>query len=99
MGAKIDWFDPKPQNPEEFYNFNLSDDKPEYHHGISVTGPTQLTGGEFTINDIRAGATLALAGLAASGQTILTGLEHIDRGYEDFAGRLLTLGARIERIN
>jgi len=99
MGAKIDWFDPKPKNPEEFYNFNLSDDKPEYHHGISVTGPTQLTGGEFTINDIRAGATLALAGLAASGQTILTGLEHIDRGYEDFAGRLLTLGARIERIN
>jgi len=99
MGAKIDWFNPKPQNPEEFYNFNLSDDKPEFHHGITITGPVKLIGGEFIINDIRAGATMALAGLTASGQTILTGLEHIDRGYEDFAGRLLSLGAKIERLN
>ncbi len=99
MGAKISWFDPRPKNPEEFYNFNLSDDEPEYHHGIAVTGPTPMSGGEFIINDIRAGATMALAGLAATGQTILTGLEHIDRGYEDFAGRLLTLGANIKTVD
>jgi UDP-N-acetylglucosamine 1-carboxyvinyltransferase len=51
------------------------------------------------ITDIRAGATLTLAGLAAQGETVLDGVEHIDRGYEDFAGRLQKLGAKIKRIS
>jgi UDP-N-acetylglucosamine 1-carboxyvinyltransferase len=98
MGAKIQFFQPQAANPEEFYNFNLEDDQPDNFHGIKVNGITPLTGKTITITDIRAGATLALAGLAAQGQTILTGLEHIDRGYENFAGRLLKLGAKIRRI-
>jgi len=99
MGAKIKFFQPQAANPEEFYNFNLEDDRPDNFHGIKVSGITPLMGETITITDIRAGATLALAGLAAQGQTILTGLEHIDRGYENFAGRLLKLGAKIRRIN
>ena len=99
MGAKIKFFQPQAANPEEFYNFNLEDDRPDNFHGIKVSGITPLVGKTITITDIRAGATLALAGLAAQGQTILTGLEHIDRGYENFAGRLLKLGAKIRRIN
>ena len=99
MGAKIKFFQPQAANPEEFYNFNLEDDRPANFHGIKVSGITPLVGKTITITDIRAGATLALAGLAAQGQTILTGLEHIDRGYENFAGRLLKLGAKIRRIN
>jgi UDP-N-acetylglucosamine 1-carboxyvinyltransferase len=95
MGAKIDWFDPKPKNPDKFYNFNLKDDEPNNHHGIIVTGPAPLRGGKFKVWDIRAGATLALAGLAASGETILEQAELINRGYEDFAGRLAHLGADI----
>ncbi len=95
MGASIDWFDPKPKNPDEFYNFNLNDDAPGNNHGIVVTGPTPLHGGRFKVWDIRAGATLALAGLAGSGETILEDAELIDRGYEDFAGRLAHLGAEI----
>lgn len=99
MGAKIEFFQPQTDNPEEFYNFNLQDDQPGNFHGFKVNGITPLTGKTITITDIRAGATLALAGLAAQGQTVLTGLEHIDRGYENFAGRLLKLGAKIRRIN
>jgi len=99
MGAKIQFFQPQVANPEEFYNFNLKDDQSTNFHGIKVSGITPLIGKTITIADIRAGATLALAGLAAQGQTVLTGLEHIDRGYENFAGRLLKLGAKIKRTN
>ncbi|MFH0943066.1 MAG: UDP-N-acetylglucosamine 1-carboxyvinyltransferase [Candidatus Beckwithbacteria bacterium] len=99
MGAKIKYFQPLVTNPESFYNFNLADDQPENFHGIVISGPTPLKGQSIQVTDIRAGATLALAGLVAKGLTILTGLEHIDRGYEDFSGRLLSLGAKIERIN
>ena len=99
MGAKINFFDPKPKHPEKFYNFNLKDDLPQNLHGMAIKGQTPLVGKSVEITDIRAGATLTLAGLAATGKTTLTGLEHIDRGYEDFAGRLLKLGAKIKRIN
>lgn len=99
MGAKIKFFDPKPKDAEQFYNFNLSDDRPDNHHGIKVGGPTPLLGGKFSVRDIRNGATLAIAGLVASGKTVLANAELIDRGYEDFAGSLTRLGAKIERIN
>lgn len=99
MGAKIGYFDPRPADPDRFYNFNLTDDDPARRHGIAVTGPTPLAGGNFTVFDIRAGATLAIAGLAARGRTVLTRAELIDRGYEDFAGNLSRLGAKIKRIN
>lgn len=97
MGARIKFFDPQPKNKEKLYNFNLKDDEPGSHHGLVVAGPAQLHGGEFKVCDIRNGATLAIAGLVASGKTILTNAELIDRGYEDFAGQLAKLGAIIER--
>ncbi len=99
MGAKISFFDPKPKNPQNFYNFDLNDDQPPKKHGLKITGITPLRGIKEEITDIRAGATLALAGLAASGTTTLTGIHHIDRGYEDFAGRLQELGANIKRVS
>ena len=99
MGANISFFDPKPKNPHQFYNFNLDDDQPPYHHGMKITGITPLKGISEKVTDIRAGATLALAGLAASGTTTLIGINHIDRGYEDFTGRLKELGANIKRVD
>ena len=47
--------------------------------------------------DIRAGAALVVAGLAADGETIVSGVSHIDRGYDDLVGRLAGLGADIIR--
>ncbi|MFP4925210.1 UDP-N-acetylglucosamine 1-carboxyvinyltransferase, partial [Staphylococcus pseudintermedius] len=49
--------------------------------------------------DLRAAAALILAGLVADGETIVTELKHLDRGYVDFHGKLKSLGANIERIN
>ena len=59
--------------------------------------PPKLHNAILTMNDLRAGATLVLAALAAEGQSVLHGVEHIDRGYENIEARLRTLGAHIER--
>lgn len=60
-----------------------------------VSGPTQLEGTKVKASDLRAGAALIIAGLMANGHTEITGIEHIQRGYEDIAGKLTNLGARI----
>jgi UDP-N-acetylglucosamine 1-carboxyvinyltransferase len=49
--------------------------------------------------DLRAGASLILAGLVAEGTTELTELHHVDRGYVDIVGKLRALGANITRVN
>lgn len=98
MGAKISFIQPTPEDPEEFYNFNLENDRPEFYHGIQIQGPTCLKAVKAKIPDLRTGATLALAGLVAKGKTVLTNIEHIDRGYENLDGRLMELGAKIKRI-
>jgi UDP-N-acetylglucosamine 1-carboxyvinyltransferase len=63
-----------------------------------ITGPTPLRGAEVGIADLRAGATLILAGLVAAGTTVVSGVEHVDRGYEQIEAKLVGLGARISRI-
>ena len=69
----------------------------EGHHAI-VRGPRQLIGGHVVSTDLRAGAALVLAGLVAEGTTVVAEPRHIDRGYADFAGRLRSLGADVERV-
>lgn len=98
MGAKIELFNPRVKKPDRFYNFNLEDDRPEYFHGAKVSGPTPLRGMDLVIPDIRAGATLTLAALTAKSKSTLSGIEHIDRGYEDLNLRLKELGADIKRV-
>jgi UDP-N-acetylglucosamine 1-carboxyvinyltransferase len=51
-----------------------------------------------TATDLRASASLLLAGLIASGETVVNDIEHIDRGYEAIEQKLGALGARIERV-
>lgn len=70
-----------------------------FNHSLSVRGPSSLTGTSITITDVRAGMAHIIAALAAKGESIVTGVEHVDRGYEDIDGRLRKLGASIERIN
>lgn len=98
MGAKIELFNPEVKNPESFYNFNWSDNKSEYQHGAKIYGPTKLHNAVVTISDLRAGATLVLAALVAVGESVIYGLEHLDRGYENFEGRLKSLGADIKKV-
>lgn len=62
-----------------------------------IRGTKQLTGAPVTATDLRAGAALVLAGLAADGETSVSGVSHLDRGYQDFVGKLRALGADIER--
>lgn len=98
MGTDIKLFNPKIENPEKVYNFNLFDNNPEYFHAIRVHGPTKLHNAIVFISDLRAGATLVLAALVASGESVVFGVEHLDRGYEKFEERLRDLGADIKRI-
>ena len=64
-----------------------------------VDGVPGLTGTVVTAPDLRAGAALVLAGLAAEGVTVVEDIHYIDRGYEDFLGKLQQLGADIERVD
>ena len=64
-------------------------------HAI-INGPTPLTGCEVIATDLRGGAALVLAGLIATGTTVITDIEHILRGYEDIIGKLTSVGAKIE---
>jgi UDP-N-acetylglucosamine 1-carboxyvinyltransferase len=63
-----------------------------------VRGKTLLSGAEVTATDLRASASLVLAGLIASGETVLSEIEHLDRGYERLEEKLRDLGASVERF-
>jgi UDP-N-acetylglucosamine 1-carboxyvinyltransferase len=63
-----------------------------------VRGKTPLSGAETLATDLRASASLVLAGLIASGETIINDAEHLNRGYENIEKKLQSLGARIERL-
>ena len=67
------------------------------HHAV-VRGVPRLSGAPVRAHDIRAGAAMVVAGLAADGVTTVSGVQHIDRGYDDLVGRLAAVGAGIERI-
>ncbi|TCS83387.1 UDP-N-acetylglucosamine 1-carboxyvinyltransferase [Tepidibacillus fermentans] len=64
-----------------------------------IEGNAKLVGTRVEATDLRAGAALVLAGLVSEGETEVTGLHHIDRGYVDLVGKLKSLGADIERID
>ena len=98
MGAHIELFNLKVANPEKFYNFNIKDDNGKFFHAARIYGPVSLHNGVVDISDLRAGATLVLAALAANGESVLFGVEHLDRGYEHFEKRLNKLGAKIKRV-
>jgi UDP-N-acetylglucosamine 1-carboxyvinyltransferase len=63
-----------------------------------ITGPVPLTGASLRALDVRAGAAFILAGLAARGQTEISDIYHVDRGYERIDEKLRALGAEIKRV-
>ena len=69
----------------------------EGHHAV-VRGVRRLSGAPVRAPDIRAGAALVVAGLAAEGETVVGEAQHIARGYEDLPGKLRALGADVEAV-
>lgn len=96
MGAKIKLYNPEIENPDKFYEFDRACDDKNFH-AAKIDGPTALKATDLTVPDLRAGAMLTIAALVAKGKSVLDGIEHIDRGYEDLDDRLRQLGARIRR--
>jgi UDP-N-acetylglucosamine 1-carboxyvinyltransferase len=68
----------------------------EGHHAF-INGVSKLSGAPVKSPDLRGGAALALAGLVADGETVISAIEHIDRGYESFIEKLSSIGADIRR--
>ena len=68
----------------------------EGHHAL-VRGVKGLQGAAVSATDLRAGAAIVLAGISAEGETRVHHIEHIDRGYEDYVGKLVSLGADVRR--
>ncbi|TSC95430.1 MAG: UDP-N-acetylglucosamine 1-carboxyvinyltransferase [Parcubacteria group bacterium Athens1014_10] len=67
-------------------------------HQVLISGPASLRGREIKSFDLRAGATLIIAGLIAQGETVINEAEIVDRGYERIEERLGDLGAEIKRV-
>jgi len=67
-------------------------------HRAIINGPSQLIGQELDSTDLRGGAALIIAGLAAKGQTTISNIYQIDRGYEKIEERLRGIGADIQRV-
>ncbi|MDD5770121.1 MAG: UDP-N-acetylglucosamine 1-carboxyvinyltransferase [Candidatus Gracilibacteria bacterium] len=85
-------------------NFLVELDKMRGHtailnpHEAMIFGKTELKGATVTSWDLRAGAAMVIAGLIAEGETKVTNIEYIERGYENFVGKLKKLGAKIEVV-
>jgi UDP-N-acetylglucosamine 1-carboxyvinyltransferase len=67
-------------------------------HTAIVRGVPKLSGARVMATDLRASASLVIAGLAAEGETVVDRIYHLDRGYAKMEARLAQLGARIERV-
>jgi UDP-N-acetylglucosamine 1-carboxyvinyltransferase len=63
-----------------------------------IRGVPLLSGAPVMATDLRAAAALVVAGLAAEGKTVIRGLHHLDRGYENIEGKLSQLGAKLQRV-
>ena len=68
-------------------------------HTAVVHGVDKLDGAPVMATDLRASASLILAGLVAEGETTIDRIYHLDRGYERIEQKLSTLGARIKRVD
>ncbi len=97
MGADIEVLNIETVHPEKLYNFNWTDCQAQDIHAIKINGPTKFRSGQFDVHDLRAGATILLAAISGQGETVLTNVDQIDRGYERIDYKLRSLGAQIIR--
>ncbi len=95
FGAHVEFHQPIVENPAELYQFNWTSAHTD-KQAIKIHGPRKLHEAVVQMTDIRAGACLLLASLCATGRSVITGVEQLERGYEDLVGKLRTLGAHID---
>ena len=69
-----------------------------YEHSIIVKGPTPLTSSQISIPDLRAGFAYVMAALIAKGESIISGLPFLERGYENLVDKLQSLGADVKKL-
>lgn len=98
MGARIETYNPSIFDPEKYYNFNWSEREKNYLHAIKIYGLKNLHNAILEVCDLRAGATILLSALVADGESVITGIEHIDRGYENIEDKFTKIGAKIKRV-
>jgi UDP-N-acetylglucosamine 1-carboxyvinyltransferase len=67
-------------------------------HEAMIFGKTQLRGTTVASWDLRAGVAMIIAGLIATGETSITNVAYIERGYEDIIGKMRKLGVEIEKV-
>lgn len=97
LGASIKFTDVHVSHPEKVYQFNY-EAKRVYKQAIKVTGGKPLHGGVLKIADLRAGATLLIGALIASGESVLLNASTLERGYEDIVTKVSRLGGEIKRV-
>jgi UDP-N-acetylglucosamine 1-carboxyvinyltransferase len=73
-----------------------ADIRTEGHHAV-IRGAERLSAAPVRALDIRAGAAMVVAALAADGETVIEDMYHVDRGYQDFEAKMTALGARVRR--
>lgn len=99
LGAKIDFFQPRVRSPKNTYHFNLDGKKlSDLLQAIKIWGKTKLHNGVLSVSDLRAGASLLIGAAVAEGESIINGAGIIERGYEDIAKKLSSLGLNIKKI-
>jgi len=94
LGAVIDFVKAPVPNPVEYFFFNFDPNK-AYNQAIRLEGPKHLHGGALHINDLRAGASLAVAALTAEGESVIIGSTILARGYENFIEKVRGIGGEI----
>jgi len=97
LGAKIDFVEVAVENPGIFYHFNHEKDK-NYQQTIKIQGKSDLHNAILNISDLRAGAALACAALLSTGESVVNGASILERGYEDFVGKVKKLGGEIKKV-
>lgn len=98
LGADISFIHVAVDNPEKFYLFNYDKTKNYPHQAIQIQGDTPFHNGVLQMMDIRAGATVAIAALMAEGESVVHGIQHMQRGYANITENLIALGADIKEI-
>jgi UDP-N-acetylglucosamine 1-carboxyvinyltransferase len=88
---RLEWMD-------ELRRMGAAVEIPDTHHAL-LHGPSRLQGAEVEMSDLRAGASLMLAALAADGESVIHGAHQVRRGYENIEGKFLDLGASIEVLS